>query len=233
MPTLRFSSQGGVQPHESTHVSGGSDAFLSTDILEAIVKRLQESGGPTTLAIGAVADGEYLRRSSSSIVGGTPSGSSVPTGVIAMWSGTLATIPSGWALCDGNNGTPNLVAKFIRGVNTSGTNPGTTGGADAITPAGTNSAPTFTGSALGTHQHELPFHFQNGVTNRTASLGTGSSVASAADWYTNTETSSRARQKGSAVSGGTPAGSVSAPTFTGTQFNNRPAYYELAYIMKT
>jgi hypothetical protein len=33
-----------------------------------------------------------------------------------MWSGTIATIPFGWALCDGNNGTPNLVDKFIVGA---------------------------------------------------------------------------------------------------------------------
>src|SRR5205809_963158 len=52
MPTLRPLVQGGVMPHESTHVSGGSDAFLSTDLLEAIVQRLSESGGPTTLKLG-------------------------------------------------------------------------------------------------------------------------------------------------------------------------------------
>ncbi|MCC6739940.1 MAG: hypothetical protein IT452_12905 [Planctomycetia bacterium] len=74
MPTIRDLSQGGVQPHESTHVSGGSDAFLSTDLLEAIVKRLQESGGPTTLTLGAVADGEFLQRSGSSLVGASSPG---------------------------------------------------------------------------------------------------------------------------------------------------------------
>lgn len=35
----------------------------------------------------------------------------IPIGGIIMWSG--ATIPTGWALCNGNNGTPNLVDKFI------------------------------------------------------------------------------------------------------------------------
>jgi len=74
MPTLRFSSQGGVQPHESTHVSGGSDAFLSTDLLEAIVKRLQTSTGPTTLTLGAIADGEFLQRSGTSVVGSSSPG---------------------------------------------------------------------------------------------------------------------------------------------------------------
>ena len=37
----------------------------------------------------------------------------IPKGSIIMWSGT--NIPSGYALCDGKNGTPNLVNKFIIG----------------------------------------------------------------------------------------------------------------------
>ncbi len=90
MPTLRGQSQG-VLPHESTHVSGGSDAFLSTDILEAIVKRLRETGGPTTLAMGAVADGEFLKRSGSSIVGGTAGSAPVPVRMTADQSITSST----------------------------------------------------------------------------------------------------------------------------------------------
>ena len=30
-----------------------------------------------------------------------------------MWSGTIATIPAGWQLCDGTNGTPDLRDRFI------------------------------------------------------------------------------------------------------------------------
>lgn len=43
-------------------------------------------------------------------------GGVVPKGGIIMWSGTLANIPDGWALCNGANGTPNLTQKFIYGV---------------------------------------------------------------------------------------------------------------------
>jgi len=57
------------QLHKDSHKSGGGDAFLSTDLLEAIIKRIQESSGPTNLTVGAIADGEYLKRSGSSIVG--------------------------------------------------------------------------------------------------------------------------------------------------------------------
>jgi hypothetical protein len=63
------SDQHHAQLHKAAHVTGGGDAFASTDVLEAIAKRLQETAGPTTLAMGAVADGEGLKRSGSSVVG--------------------------------------------------------------------------------------------------------------------------------------------------------------------
>jgi len=34
-------------------------------------------------------------------------------GMIIMWAGTVATIPGNWAICDGNNGTPDLRSRFI------------------------------------------------------------------------------------------------------------------------
>lgn len=51
----------------------------------------------------------------------------LPTGVICMWSGSIATIPGGWALCNGSNGTPNLQDKFIVGAGNTYA-PGATGG---------------------------------------------------------------------------------------------------------
>lgn len=43
-------------------------------------------------------------------------GGGVPAGVIVQWSGTIATIPAGWKLCDGTLGTPDLRDKFIVGA---------------------------------------------------------------------------------------------------------------------
>jgi hypothetical protein len=40
----------------------------------------------------------------------------VPSGVITMWSGTIATIPAGWYLCNGSNSTPDLRNRFIIGA---------------------------------------------------------------------------------------------------------------------
>jgi len=58
--------------------------------------------------------------------------SGTPRGSILMWSGTLATIPTGWALCDGTNGTPDLRDRFIYGVSAA-EEPGATGGATTHT----------------------------------------------------------------------------------------------------
>jgi len=37
-------------------------------------------------------------------------------GLIAFWSGAIGTIPLGWHLCDGTEGTPNLVNRWIVGA---------------------------------------------------------------------------------------------------------------------
>jgi len=39
--------------------------------------------------------------------------SSEPRGIIKLWYGSIATIPSGWQLCNGTNGTPDLRNTFI------------------------------------------------------------------------------------------------------------------------
>ena len=51
--------------------------------------------------------------------------SGMPAGGIIMWSGTIASIPAGWALCNGSNGTPDLTDKFIISVASAAENPGT------------------------------------------------------------------------------------------------------------
>lgn len=65
-------------------------------------------------------------------------------GMIMLWYGSVATIPSGWALCDGNNGTPDLRTIFVAGAGSALT-PGDTGGFN------THSHP-FTGDG---HSHDL------------------------------------------------------------------------------
>ena len=40
----------------------------------------------------------------------------IPSGAILIWSGSIATIPDSWVLCDGSNGTPDLRGRFILGA---------------------------------------------------------------------------------------------------------------------
>lgn len=55
-------------------------------------------------------------------------------GVIGYWSGSVETIPSGWSLCDGTNGTPDLRDKFVIGSGWAFV-PGDTGGSSLHTHA--------------------------------------------------------------------------------------------------
>lgn len=91
------------------------------------------------------------------------SGDTIPSGLIAMWSGLLSAIPAGWTLCDGTAGTPNMRDRIVHGWST-GVNPGGTGGADSHThdsgglhqhnfEGPTTHTGSFTHSNAGSHQH--------------------------------------------------------------------------------
>lgn len=66
-------------------------------------------------------------------------------GMIVLWSGAIVDIPTGWHLCDGTTGTPDLRDRFIVGAGTT-YNPGDAGGANTHTH-------TFTGDG---HSHLFP-----------------------------------------------------------------------------
>ncbi|MBA7527476.1 hypothetical protein ES705_19652 [subsurface metagenome] len=140
----------------------------------------------------------------------------IPSGVIVMWSGTLANIPSGWHLCNGEERTPDLRDRFILGAS-EGEDPGEKGGAHSITlsvaqlPPHRHSGTTDVGGA---HYHGLNRHTY-GAGNIRWSAGNGSDAGS-----------------------GLPSDGAHTHTFTtastglGAPIDNRPAYYKLAYIMK-
>ena len=66
----------------------------------------------------------------------------MPVGSIIMFNGKAEEIPSGWAICDGTNGTPNLLDRFIL----ASTYAGGTGGQSQI---------TLSVSQLPPHRHRL------------------------------------------------------------------------------
>ena len=146
----------------------------------------------------------------------------VPAGVILLWSGSIASIPSGWNLCDGTNGTPDLRNRFVVAAGDTYA-VGATGGADSVTldasqmPAHTH---TFSGSTntTGAHTHTVP----NGNSGGASTVILNGNARSN---DTNTSTSS-AGDHSHTFSGTT------ASTGGGTSHKNRPPYYALAYIMK-
>jgi hypothetical protein len=57
---------------------------------------------------------------------------SIPVGGIILWSGSFASVPGGWHLCDGASGTPDLRGRFVVGAGPGSYNPGDRGGANSI-----------------------------------------------------------------------------------------------------
>jgi hypothetical protein len=86
------------------------------------------------------------------------------TGMILLWSGSVANIPAGYVLCNGSNGTPDLRNKFIVGAGAT-YNPGDSGGALTHTH-------TFTANA---HNHQIAAG--SDIATGTGSANTTSSVA--------------------------------------------------------
>ena len=143
-----------------------------------------------------------------------------PSGGIAMWSGSIASIPSGWRLCDGTSGTPDLRDRFIVGAG-SAYAPGAIGGsADAIVVSHSH---TFSGNPLGDHSHNL-------TTNRTSKSGNATPFM-LTDPNVGENFNGSAAFNTNSVSAGTPSGSISTTGSSGTNAN-LPPYYALAYIIK-
>ena len=99
------------------------------------------------------AEGFLYHSDETSPVGG------VPTGGIIMWSGATNNIPSGWALCDGNNSTPNLQDRFIVGAGNSYAVNATGGSASGTTSTDSQAAngSSYDGANIGNlnrHTHD-------------------------------------------------------------------------------
>jgi hypothetical protein len=149
--------------------------------------------------------------------GATPTwGTSFVAGMIMLWSGSVASIPSGWLLCNGSNSTPDLRNRFVVGAGSTYAVDATGGSADAIVVSHTHTATSTVTD--GGHAHsvqvtnggsgvsKIQFGAGGGIqdTGTTLSATTGITVAT-----TNTSTGSS----------GTNA--------------NLPPYYALCYIMKS
>jgi microcystin-dependent protein len=151
-----------------------------------------------------------------------------PIGGIIMWSGSIASIPSGWALCNGSSGTPDLRNKFIVGAGSTYAVAATGGSADAVVVNHTHAAGTLTAAAAGSHNHQFRGH------DSTANDGGGATNLEFIDdwvesgWTRGTGDTSTVGNHTHSISG-----SVANPVGGVTGVNaNLPPYYALAYIMR-
>lgn len=166
----------------------------------------------------------------------------IPTGGIIMYTGVTA--PSGWALCNGQNGTPDLRDKFVIGAGLNYAY-GTTGGyANTVLPVHThNAASTFTGYPMGTHSHNITdpghnhsFRIGQGAGTLQPPLGGWNYVGT----YPGTPFNLHNQPAATGIvitpgSAGTPGGAVNTAievTGSPTANTNIPPYYALCYIMK-
>ena len=157
---------------------------------------------------------------------GTASTGTIPIGGIILWSGTIATIPDGYKLCNGNNGTPNLRNQFILGAHS-----------DNASVAYPNVPPNNTGGSanavLIAHNHGItdPGHKHSQTGGGTDDDG-GSHVPGSNSANDGLNNIADATTGISIKTNGINSSGDTSVNQTGTNANI-PPYYSLAYIMRT
>ena len=163
--------------------------------------------------------------------GNTPTwGNAFVAGMIMMWSCTIATIPSGWLLCNGTSGTPDLRNKFVIGANADDAGAAKTNVTGSATQSGGSKdaivvSHTHTGStdSAGEHTHVIGSDSTSGGVDLGGWSGpymvaTGSKCCS---WTSTTQ------------SAGAHTHNITMDSTGSSGTNaNLPPYYALAFIMK-
>jgi microcystin-dependent protein len=143
----------------------------------------------------------------------------VPTGVIVMWSGTIANIPAGWALCDGGGSParPDLSGRFIVGYKSGDTDYGT------IANKAGSASHTISIGEMPSHTHSYRMRTNWGNDG-------GSVYAQGEDGGTFANASTTTNATGG--TGTSATGTSSTTIVANTAIDMRPPYYVLAYIIK-
>jgi hypothetical protein len=142
-----------------------------------------------------------------------PAATPIPAGGIFLWSGSIGSIPAGYVLCNGSNGTPDLRNRFVVGAGSTYAVDATGGSADSIVVSHTHTA-TVTDPG---HLHDIlrPWGSFAGTGLYPGSSTTYNGVKDPSD---------------TATTGITVANSSTGVSGTNA---NLPPYYALCYIMKT
>jgi hypothetical protein len=149
--------------------------------------------------------------------------SSIPQGAIVLWSGTVETVPTGFYVCDGLNGTPNLKDRFVM-CSGSSYPKGYTGGYASVTLSATVSINSHPLTAA-----EIPLHTHTGIIDNYPIYVTDGPTGAGSNRYVNgaVETPSYTLFTGSGV------GHTHSTTFNGSVAQEKlPPYYSILFIMK-
>jgi microcystin-dependent protein len=175
----------------------------------------------------------------------------VPSGVILMWSGSIASIPSGWFLCNGANDTPDLRDRFLVGAGSTYT-VGATGGSATValaeanlpthshtfsgTTGGQSNTHTHTGvtDTRGEHTHTLFRDVQSssGVLPNSVAANQGISNFGPVNTQPSGSHSHNVSTSGASADHSHNFSGTTSSVGSGTAHENRPPYFALAYIMK-
>lgn len=206
-----------------TGITGGGN--LNSDITISVDNTVVRTSGNQTVG-GAKTFTSTVTTQQSFVGNGT-----IPIGGIIMWSGAIATIPTGWALCDGTNGTPNLLDRFIVGAGSVNYNPGATGGADSVT-LGTTNIPAH---SHGVSNFSNPGNHYHGPSTQAALDNTGNGQPLRALYQDGPPFAGQIWDL--AAGGHTHTFNIDSAfgnALGGTDAHeNRPPYYALAFIMRT
>jgi len=193
-------------------------------------------GGPHTHPISDVTDLQ------AGLDGKAATASGVPAGLIAMWYGLIAAIPSGWVLCDGNNGTPDMRGRYPKGA-AAAAEAGDTGGATTHTHAAhaalshsgaavdNHASHTHTYTEVVNHTHAVnitdPGHFHTmveGTTDGSGDFVDRSNSAAASNIVTSTATTGITATT-SNPAGGVATGTTAGPSATLTHNVTQPSQH--------
>ena len=148
----------------------------------------------------------------------------VPSGMIMIWSGSIGSIPTGWVLCNGSSGTPDLRDKFVVGAGSTYTVADTGGSANAIAVSHTHTATT---ASDGAHVHSVVGTKSDGYTIYGADKFYTVSSGGPAQYVDSLKTTG-------ILSAGAHTHSITVASTGSSGTNaNLPPYYALCYIMKT
>jgi microcystin-dependent protein len=217
-----FTAKDALPTGDSGKIVKGTEIDVELSAIAAAIASKSDSNSPTftgsPLAPTASAGTNNTQVATTAFVT-TAVAASFPTGGIIMWSGSVASIPSGWALCNGSNGTPDLRNRFVVGAGSTYAVNATGGSADAIVVSHTHTA---------TSTVTDPGHFHTTTFRTTTKAGDGPTRIHGPEGTQSSNDTLNTDSKTTGITVGTTVASAGSSATNA----NLPPYYALAYIMK-